>query len=184
VLQQRNALDNLIASFIDDVGVTGLLTAESITNIDPSTHVISGRYVVALSSVREFFVSLASWANTLFNEVDESDQNDLQHNIALVYVTACNRIHEISTYRYRNNNAMVDLGSIPPVLPHELVKLSAADFIRKIRQHAFRLEHCYSSTQIDFIADEHKALIHLHRCEPMLKDDINSLSNISSFKDG
>jgi hypothetical protein len=79
---------------------------------------------------------------------------------------------------------MVDLGSIPPLLPHELVKLSVADFIRKIRQHAFRLEHCYSSTQIDFIADEHKALIHLHRCEPMLKDDINSLSSISSFKDG
>jgi hypothetical protein len=60
VLQQRNALDNLIASFIDDVGVTGLLTAESIANIDPSIHVISGRYAVALSSVREFLVGLAS----------------------------------------------------------------------------------------------------------------------------
>jgi hypothetical protein len=51
VLQQRNALDNLIASFIDDVGVIGPLTADSITNIDPSTHVISGHYVIALSSV-------------------------------------------------------------------------------------------------------------------------------------
>ncbi len=79
---------------------------------------------------------------------------------------------------------MADLGSIPPVLPHELVELSAADFIRKIRQHAFRLEHCYSSAQIDLIADEHKALIHAHRCEPMLKDDIALFSNSSSFKDG
>ncbi len=51
VLQQRNALDNLIASFIDDVGVTRPLTTELIANIDPLTHVISGRYVVALSSV-------------------------------------------------------------------------------------------------------------------------------------
>jgi hypothetical protein len=89
VLQQRNALDNLIASFIDDVGVTGPLTAELIANIDPLTHVISGRYVVALSSVREFLVGLASWADTLLNEADESDQTDLQHDIALVYVTAC-----------------------------------------------------------------------------------------------
>jgi hypothetical protein len=79
---------------------------------------------------------------------------------------------------------MVDLGSIPPVLPHELVELSAADFIRKIRQHAFQLEHCYSLAQIDLIVDEHKALIHAHICEPMLKDDIDSLSNSSSFKDG
>jgi hypothetical protein len=76
---------------------------------------------------------------------------------------------------------MADLGSIPLVL---LVELSAANFIRKIRQHAFRLDHCYSSSQIDLIADEHKALIHAHRCEPVLKDDIDSLSNSSSFKDG
>ncbi|CAM6063772.1 unnamed protein product [Sphagnum tenellum] len=79
---------------------------------------------------------------------------------------------------------MDDPGSIPPVLVHELVKLSAADFIRKIRQHVFRLEHCYSSAQIDLIADEHKALIHAHICEPMLKDDIDSFSSNSSFKDG
>jgi hypothetical protein len=51
VLQQRNALDNLIASFIDDIGVIGPLTAESIANINPSTHVISGHYAIALSSV-------------------------------------------------------------------------------------------------------------------------------------
>jgi hypothetical protein len=184
VLQQRNALDNLIASFIDDVGVIGPLTAESIANIDPSTHIINGHYAIVLSSVREFLVGLASWVDTLLNEADESDQNALQHDIALVYVTACDKIHEISTYRDRNNDAMADLGSIPPVLPHELVELSAADFIRKIRQHAFRLDHCYSSTQIDLVADEHKALIHAHRCEPVLKDGIDSLSSSSSFKDG
>jgi hypothetical protein len=46
------------------------------------------------------------------------------------------------------------------------------------------LEHCYSSVSIDLIADEHKTLIHAHRCEPVLKDDINSLSSSLSFKDG
>jgi hypothetical protein len=44
-------MDNFIASFIDDIGVTGPLIAESIANIDPLTHVINGRYVVVLSSV-------------------------------------------------------------------------------------------------------------------------------------
>jgi hypothetical protein len=79
---------------------------------------------------------------------------------------------------------MADPSSIPPVLPHELVKLSVADFIQKIRQHAFQLEHCYSSAQIDLIADKHKALIHAHRRELVLKDDIDSFSSNSSFKDG
>jgi hypothetical protein len=113
VLQQQNALDNLITSFIDDVGMIGPLTVESIANINPSTHVITGHYAIALSSVREFFVGLVSWVDTLLNEVDESDQNALQHDIALVYVTACDQIHEISDYRDRNNNAMADFGFIP-----------------------------------------------------------------------
>jgi len=137
-----------------------------------------------MSNVWEFLVGVASWADTLLNEVNESDQNDLQHDIALVYVTACDRIHEIFAYWDRNNNVMADPSSIPPVLSHELVELFAADFIRKIRQHAFWLEHCYSSTQIDLIIDEQKALIHAHRCEPVLKDNIDSLSSSSSFKDG
>jgi len=77
VLQQRNALDNLIASFIDNIGVIGPLTAKLIANINPLTHVISGRYAVALSNVWEFLVGLASWVDTLLNEADESDQNDL-----------------------------------------------------------------------------------------------------------
>jgi hypothetical protein len=76
---------------------------------------------------------------------------------------------------------MADPGSIPLVLPHEFVGLSTVDFIRKIRQHAFRLEHCYSLAQIDLIVDEHKALIHAHRCELVLKDDIDSFSSSSSF---
>jgi hypothetical protein len=73
MLQQRNALDNLIASFIDDVGVIGPLTAESITNIDPLTHIISVHYAVPLSSVQEFLIGLASWADTLLNEANESN---------------------------------------------------------------------------------------------------------------
>jgi hypothetical protein len=82
VLQQQNALDNFIASFIDDVGVIGPLIVESIANIDPSTHVISGHYAVVLSSVREFLIGLASWADILLSKADESDYNNLRHDIA------------------------------------------------------------------------------------------------------
>ncbi|KAI2505628.1 deoxyribose-phosphate aldolase [Fragilaria crotonensis] len=72
---------------------------------------------------------------------------------------------------------------IPPVLPHELVKLSAANFIRKIRQHAFRLEHRYTAAQIDIITDEHKILLYAYQSESVLKDGIDSLSSRSCFKE-
>jgi hypothetical protein len=182
--QQHAALNGLIDNFIVDIGVTGPLTAESIAALDPSTHVVCGQYAVALQSVQEFLSGLATWVDVLINESLESEQKELQRDIALVYVTACNRIDEISIYRDQSNNPCDDPNSLPPVLPHELVKLSAANFIRKIRQHAFRLEHRYTAGQIDIIADEHKTLLYAYQSEAVLKEGIDSLSSRSCFKDG
>jgi branched-subunit amino acid transport protein len=154
--QQQAALSDLINYFIEDVGLTGPLTADSIAVLDPSTHVISGCYAVALSSVQEFLCGLATWVDTLVSERDEREQKELQNDFALVYFTACNRINEISIFRDHNNNPCADPSSLPLVLPHELIKLSAAEFICKICQHAFQLERRYSAAQIDNIADEHK----------------------------
>jgi hypothetical protein len=46
------------------------------------------------------------------------------------------------------------------------------------------LEHHYSATQTNIIVDEHKALVHVYRSEPVLKQGINALSGKSSFKNG
>ncbi len=70
------------------------------------------------------------------------------------------------------------------MLPHKLVKLSAAKFICKIRRYSYRLEQCYSSEHIDTIADKHKQLLHAYRTEQVLKQSIDALSSQSAFKDG
>jgi hypothetical protein len=69
--QQQAALVGLGASFMEDIGVTGPLTAEAIANLDASSHVISGRYVVPLSFVREFVSGLASWVDSIVDEANE-----------------------------------------------------------------------------------------------------------------
>ena len=182
--QQQAALDGIVASFIQDVGVTGPLTAAAIADLDASTHVICGRYAVALSSVREFISGLASWIDTIVDKVDEGQRSDMFNDIASVYVTACYCIDEIAVYRDDNNNPFDDPSSYPPVLPHELVKLTAAEFIRKARPYAYRLERRYSADHIDSIADEHKVLLHAYRSEPVLQQSIDAQSCRSSFKDG
>jgi hypothetical protein len=67
---------------------------------------------------------------------------------------------------------------------HWLVKLSAFQFLQKIRKDTFCLDHRYSACQIDLIADEQKALRYAYRTEPVLKDSIDQLSGRSSFKEG
>jgi hypothetical protein len=182
--QQQAALVGLVASFMEDVGVTGPLTAEAIANFNASSHVISGCYAVPLSSVREFISGLSSWVDSIVDETNEGQRNELFNDIASIYVTACNHISKLSAYRDENNNPLADPSSFPPVLPHELIKLSAAEFIRKMRCYSYRLEQHYSSEHIDTIADEHKQLLHAYRTEQVLKQNINALFSQSAFKDG
>jgi tagatose-1,6-bisphosphate aldolase len=59
---------------------------------------------VALSSVQAFLCGLAIWVDTLVSESDKRKQKELQNDIALVYITACNRINKISIFRDHNNN--------------------------------------------------------------------------------
>jgi len=138
--QQQAALVGLVASLMEDVGVTGPLIAEAIANLNASSHVISSCYAVPLSSVREFISGLASWVDFIVDEANEGQRNELFNDIASVYVTACNRISELFASHDENNNLLVDPSSFPPVLPHELIKLSAAEFIRKMHRYNYRLE--------------------------------------------
>ncbi|KAH8940421.1 hypothetical protein BDL97_15G087400 [Sphagnum fallax] len=149
--QQQAALVGLVASLMEDVGVTRPLIVETTVNLDASSHVISGRYAVSLSSV-----------DSIVDEVDEGQRSKLFNNIASVYVTACN------------------------LLPHELVKLSTAEFIRKMRCYSYRLEQRYSSEHINTIADEYKQLLHAYRTDQLAFKDGWSLlgrpfSNLMEF---
>jgi hypothetical protein len=58
--QQQATLVGLVASLMEDVGVIGSLIAETIVNLDASSHIINGRYAVPLSYVREFVSDLVS----------------------------------------------------------------------------------------------------------------------------
>ncbi|CAM6020581.1 unnamed protein product [Sphagnum balticum] len=70
--QRQAALVGLVASLMEDVGITGPLTAKAIANLNTSSHVISGRYVVPLCFVCEFVNGLASWVDYIVDEADES----------------------------------------------------------------------------------------------------------------
>lgn len=74
----ENALDNLVETFIDDIGVIGQFNAESIANIDLLTHVIVTHYAIALFNVQKFLICPAFWVETLLNKATESDLNNLQ----------------------------------------------------------------------------------------------------------
>jgi hypothetical protein len=100
--------------------------------------------------------------DALIEEVNDVHQNNLRWDIGFIYVMACDQIDSIYVHYDHNNNLFANPTSLPPVLSHELIRFIVAQYIRKIHQHAFRLEHRYSTTQIDIIVEKHKALIHAY----------------------
>ena len=127
--------------------------------------------------------SCAAWASWIDELIDEA-KNNLFNDIGLLYVTACNRIDSICVHCNDRNDRFDDTTLLPPVLPHEVVKLCASQILRKIRKDAFRLDHRYTSCQIDLIADEQKTLQYAYRTEPALKGAVDQLSGRSIFREG
>ncbi len=64
-IQGLTTFNDLVASLIDDIGVTGPFIIELIGNLDISTHVINGLYVISISSVQEFLSGLVTWMDAL-----------------------------------------------------------------------------------------------------------------------
>jgi hypothetical protein len=95
VAQHHAKLNGFIGSFIDDIGMTNLFITNLIRDLDPMTHVFNGYYVIFLSNVQEFFVSLASWVEGIVNKVNEVKQIKLWHNVGLVFIMAYECINSI-----------------------------------------------------------------------------------------
>jgi hypothetical protein len=133
-----------------------------------------------LDKVHEFLASLAAFVESTIEEVNESERTQLLLDVGLVFVVACNRISDIAVNRGAVNERSPEQ-SLTPVLPHDLVKISAAEFLRKALKQVARLEHHYCTDHINVIADQHKALLRAYRVEPVLRSGIDASNGRTSF---
>jgi hypothetical protein len=130
--------------------------------------------------VHEFLAGLAAFVKSTIEEENESERTQLLLDVGLEFVVACNRISDIAV----NRDAVIERSpeqSLTPVLPHNLVKLSAAEFVRKALKQVARLEHHYCTDHIDVVADQHKALLRAYRVEPVLRSGIDASNGRTSF---
>lgn len=182
ISQQDAELKQLISNLIHEVGAIGPLTDEAVGALDLSRYVVSGHYAVLLDNIREFALGLASWTDAIISQADANEVHELLEDIGKAFIVACDRIDNIVVERNADNSASHGPSSLPPVLPHELVKISAAEFIRKARSQSTRLESYSSAAKIDVIADQHKELLRAYRSEPVLQSSIDSFNGKTSFE--
>jgi hypothetical protein len=129
ISHQAFELDNLIATYMEEVGAIGPLSDAVLEQLDRHRHAISGRFAVRLDKVHEFLAGLAAFVESTIEEANESERTQLLLDMELMFVVACNRISDIAVNRDAVNERSPEQ-SLTPVLPHDLVKISAAEFLR------------------------------------------------------
>jgi hypothetical protein len=90
---QSAAHDDLVVTFVEDVGILGLLTDDVIANLDPLYNVIRGNHAMYLASIQKFVNGLAFWLDSIDDEVDQGQRSKLLNDIASIYVTVSDQIN-------------------------------------------------------------------------------------------
>jgi hypothetical protein len=183
VSQQQAVFDDLIQNYISTVGGVGPLGEGALQALDDTTHVISGLYAVSFFSVSEFLCGLGSWVENVITAADNDEKKHLLYDIGSAFVQACSKVSSISVERDQNNSEILansSLSQMMPVLPHQLVKVTPANFLRKARLHVARLEHFFDPEYIDVIGREHRELLQAFRGETVVRDVLSSLDDDAS----
>ena len=184
VCQQQEQLYELIDTLMEQIDATGPHTQEERENMNHNTNINEGGFMVKRADVKEFLIGLSSWVEELMDDTDEEQLDNMIEDIGRVFLSACKGINSIMIHRKNDNTPQADpQRSLPPVLPHELVRVTAANFIRKARQQGTRLQkHFGVSSHLDIIADEHKALLAAYRHEEVLAICIDGCDANTSFE--
>jgi hypothetical protein len=136
VSQQRGKLSGLVDTYCRMTGMTGPLTDNQMSALEASETELSGRFSLTHANTRHFMDGLDLWVVQNISTMELEMVNSLTVAVAKMYGQAANGIHEIVAERDSENNASDDL---PPVLPHQLVKIDMCDLSKIISEHNPRL---------------------------------------------
>jgi hypothetical protein len=159
----------------------GPLTDAEIVAIDLSTSEICGRFAIKHSDAHSFLEGLDLWALQQLSTLNPNELQAIVVAVTKMFVRTANGIYTIIAEEGSNDNPYDQL---PPVLPHQLVKLNLRDFNNLMSQHLFRLEKRFSSSQIHQIGKEFVDLLRAHREERVFRENVDACDDNRSFSGG
>ena len=182
VSAQAALLSDLATEISTMIGIQGPFSDKELVNVTSTGafNVANGRWLVDYSQIVLFLESLGMHSRQTLQTLDDELHRKVLHSIGYLTISIVEGIINIQAERNERNNADDDL---PPVLPHELVKLSTSDFGKKIVDiHLQQLRHSWNERTIAEIEIQHRQLSIAYRQEPALKSALDKYSEEVSIK--
>ncbi len=122
---------------------------------------------VTIDAVLVHVKDQGTWVKDLYLSLDQGDQLDLLHDIALYALHLVSGLSIVQAKRDFRNNAAVELAQ--PVFPQQLIKMRTSKFIEDVLDPwREMLMAVRGQERVDRVEDEHRALVAMCRSSASL----------------
>jgi hypothetical protein len=187
LISQQTALLSTLADDLSIlVGVEGPFNLEEIEVINAAGfNTTYGRWSIPHSKVLEFLNDQGMYIRHTLNSLDDEQHREVIEAIGTLLVHIIEDVRSIQAERDSCNKPAEDL---PPVLPHELVKLRTAEFGKTIvDRHLIQLRQTWDEERITQIEEQHRQLRKAYKRDSVLKlafDNCETSGVAISFEEG
>jgi len=179
--QQATAFDELAVSICGQIDIHGPHTADQIAAIDKCNNYTFSRWSISNQNIINYLYDQGTFIEDTYNQLPIRSQIDVIHMIGLLIIHIVDGVLNIQAERDSTNLSTNDL---PPVLPHELVKIPGREFTKIVSMHINHLKQVWSEELIDRLELQHRQLLNAYQQESSLKSALNGCDGNTSFESG
>jgi len=180
VSQQAAELEKLATGLCAHINIDGPFLKEEIALIDLTLNAMFGRWSISHENLINWILDQGMFIQEIWEELLAESTVDLMQVISKLILQVVEGILDVQAERDSANRPADDL---PPVLPHQLVKLHGWEFTSIISIHLSHLKQFWSDEQIAQLNVQHNDLLFAYRHESTLRKALDSCNDQISFED-
>src|SRR5436309_6244109 len=177
--QQKVELKQLAALILVQIEVDGPLSPEQIAEMDKSTHFTYSQWSVSHEKIILFLYDQGTFIQETYNQLSLQLQIEVIHAVAMFILYLIDGILNIQAER---NSANKPADNLPPVLPHQLVKIYGRDFTKIVSDHRNHLKQFWTEELIDKLERQHRELRFAYQHDSILQSALNNCDDSTSFE--
>lgn len=175
--QQKGKLTGLVDTLCRMTGMEGPLQEAQLAELDSSEYSICGRFAFSHEAARLCLESLDLYVINSLDLLEGDEVRALAKAVADIFVQSASGISSIVCERDSQNQPTQDTDALPPVLPHQLVKLDMRAFSRIFTDHLPRLEKRLPKERVHEIGREFVQLCRDYREEEHFKRALDTCND-------
>ena len=171
LIEYLQELDHLSATLS-----TWIVIESCNAGFDNNTHYIFGRWAVSYQNIINYIFDRGIFIQDIDNTLSIELQAQVTTIVSKLVIEIFDGIANIQAERNSDN--------LPPVLPHELVKLPTRQFTSIVVEHLDRLKQFWGEEAVDTLERQHQYLLIEYQRDTTLQSAFDNCDGHTSFETG